>query len=182
MPNVAIVLKAEIARIARREIRLATAKTRKATVQARKTLAAIRRQIGILEKAQKAVAAKVEALPVPAAEPAEKAARMWVTSKGIVALRRKLKLTQARFAKLVGVTPQSVNLWEHKGGTLKLRKATRDAIAAARSLGIRDARAKLGPAAKPPKAARKAKRAARVKPTPKPASRRRAGAKRRRAR
>jgi len=144
MPNVAAVLKAEIARISRKEARSAVSPIRKPSVRYRKDIADLKRRLAILEKAGKefhARLAKVEkAQPAPAAEPEQKAR---ITAKGMKALRRKLGLSGDELARLVGVTGQAVYSWERGQGALRLRTATRAAVLAIRGIGAREARKRL---------------------------------------
>jgi DNA-binding transcriptional regulator YiaG len=65
------------------------------------------------------------------------------TSKGILALRKKLRLSQADFGKLLGTTPGAVHLWEKKVGALNLREKTKAAILSVRGLGAREAKEKV---------------------------------------
>ena len=141
MSDVMQVLKAEIARIAKREAKALGAPIRKQTAQMRQTVAALKQS---LEALQKQAAMLAKALPppatdAPATEPAE-GARSWISSSGIRSLRKRLGLTQEKFGKLVGVSAQSVIRWESKGGKLTLRKAVMQTITAVRGIGVREAR------------------------------------------
>lgn len=143
MPNVAAVLKEEIARIAKKQAKSLAMPVKKDVVALKHVAAALRRQVAALQRDVKKIASEVrKRLPAPAVAPVE-GKRMWVFSKGIVALRRKLNLSQQQLAKLIGVSPQSVTLWENKGGKLDLRAATRARIAAIRGIGAREARRRL---------------------------------------
>jgi len=50
-----------------------------------------------------------------------------VTSEAVVKLRKKLKVTKADFARLLGVSPATVGNWEQSKGPLNLRASTRRA-------------------------------------------------------
>jgi DNA-binding transcriptional regulator YiaG len=78
------------------------------------------------------------------------------TSKGIHSLRRRLHLTQAEFAKLVGATTHSVYLWEKKEGPLNLRDKTKAALLSIKGLRARDAKEKPGEVGEKRKRGRKA--------------------------
>ena len=67
-----------------------------------------------------------------------------ITSRGVRTLRRRLRVTQADFAKLLGTAPHTVHLWEKKEGSLRLRDKTREALITIRGLGAREARITLG--------------------------------------
>jgi DNA-binding transcriptional regulator YiaG len=73
----------------------------------------------------------------------EETSKARLTSKSIHSLRRKLRLSQADFGKLLGTTPHAVYLWEKKVGVLNLRDKTKTAILSIRGLGARDAKEKL---------------------------------------
>ena len=146
MSQLMIVMKDEIRRLARKEIVAVTAGMKKDQATFRKTLAALRRQIKahnytIRQLLQ--VATKQAKMATMAPESAE-GSKTWVTAKGIRAMRKKLKLSQAQFGKLVGVSGYTVLKWEHGSGPLKLRSRTRRAFLAIRGLGVREVRLRLG--------------------------------------
>ena len=147
MSQLMSVMKDEISRIARKEIRAATAGLKKDQTTFRKAVADLRRQIKEHRSAIRQllrVATKQDKMATMAPEAAERS-KGWVTAKGIRARRKKLKLSQAQFGKLVGVSGYTVLKWEHGSGPLKFRSRTRRALLAIRGLGIRDARLQLGP-------------------------------------
>ena len=143
MSNIITALKAEIARIARKEAKQAVAPLHKPTTGARHVLADLKRRVAALEKENKRMAALLSKIPHP--EPKEEPAKAkgWISGKGVRSLRQKLGLSQDAFAKLVGVSPNCVYQWESKPGMLRLRENTRAAVFAARDLGAREAKAKL---------------------------------------
>ena len=143
MSNIITALKAEIARIARKEAKQAVAPLHKPTVGARHVLADLKRRVAALEKENKRMAALLSKIPQP--EPKEEPAKAkgWISGKGVRSLRQKLGLSQDAFAKLVGVSPNCVYQWESKPGMLRLRENTRAAVFAARDLGAREAKDKL---------------------------------------
>ena len=144
MPNVMTVLKTEIARISRHEAKQAVAPFRKPTSVARRTFADLKRRLAALEKSDKLLRAEMAkvtaALPQPKPDATEKAR---ITGKGMRSLRKRLRLTQEAFAKLVGVSGQNVYQWEHKDGPLRVRDATRASILAIRDLTATEAKARL---------------------------------------
>ena len=159
MANVITALKAEIARIARKEAKQAVAPLRKPANATRLTLADLKRRVAALEQENKQLAASLSKIPqpAPAEEPAK--AKGWVSGKGVRSLRQKLGLSQEAFAQLVGVSPNAVYQWEHKSGMLRLHANTRAAVMSVRELGAREAKAKLAEMA----AAKQAKPAGKVK-------------------
>lgn len=168
MPTMAQVLKEEIRRLARREIRISLARSRKEIATLRRALAEMRTRFAVAEADRRIQAKTVAALrPESGTGPAEPAEAGWFSSKGIRALRKRLRVTQAQFARLSGVTSQAVYTWERGGarGKLRLRKKTAAALAGLRNLGAKEAKARLEakpqkPAAKPAKRV-KVRRAAR---------------------
>jgi DNA-binding XRE family transcriptional regulator len=144
MPNVMQVLRTEITRLARKEVKGAVSKVHKPTVQLKHDVAELKRTVSALLKANKIIQGVLEqivaARPVEAPEQAEKAR---LTGKGVRGLRRKLRLSQADFGRLVGVSSQTVINMEKKSGPLAVRKVTKAAILGIRGIGAREAKAKL---------------------------------------
>ena len=144
MPNIAKVFREEISRISRHEAKVAVTPIRKPTVRLRKDVASLKTRLAALEKAHKelqAIAAKCQATqPAPVPETAEKG---WISGKGVKTLRKRLGLTQGEFAKLVGVSTQSVVVWESKSTMLKFLDKTKAAVFAVRGIGAREAKARL---------------------------------------
>lgn len=144
MPNIAKVLREEISRISRHEAKVAVSPIRKPTIRLRRDVADMKLRLALMEKATKeiqSVVAKIQAAqPTPAPEPVDKG---WISGKGIRSLRKRLGLSQAEFAKLVGVSDQAVYQWESKPGMLKLRAATKAAVWAVRGIGKAEARKRL---------------------------------------
>ena len=145
MSNVVNVLKAEIARISKREAKSATQAIGKSNTWLRKTVADLKRRLSLLEKENKRLAATVKKYQVesPQKPDTEEGKKARFTSKGIRALRKKLRLSQAEFGKLLGTTRHAVYLWERKEGALSLRDKTKAAILSVRGLRAREAKEKL---------------------------------------
>jgi DNA-binding transcriptional regulator YiaG len=145
MSNVVKILKAEIGRISKREAKSATQGIGKSNTWLRKTVANLKKRVLFLEKENKHLAAIMKKYQVAQPEKvvAEEGTKARFTSRGIHSLRRKLRLSQADFGKLLGTTPHAVYLWEKKVGALNLRDKTKAAILSIRGLGAREAREKL---------------------------------------
>ncbi|MFO7534442.1 MAG: hypothetical protein R6X19_01940 [Kiritimatiellia bacterium] len=147
MPNVMQVLRNEITRLARKEVKGSVAKVHKPTVQLKHDVAELKRTVAALVKATNIIQGVLEKIvavqPAEAPEQAEKAEKARLTGKGIRSLRRKLRLSQTEFGRLIGVSAQSVINMEKKNGTLAVRNVTRAAILAIRGMGARAAKAKL---------------------------------------
>ena len=145
MSNVEKVLKTEIARISKREAKSATQGIGKSNVWLRKTVANLRKRVVLLEKDNKRLAAAMRKYQMaqPEKVDTEEGKKARFSSRGIHNLRRKLRLSQADFGKLLGTTPGAVHLWEKKEGALNLRDKTKAAILSVRALGAREAKEKL---------------------------------------
>jgi DNA-binding transcriptional regulator YiaG len=145
MSNVEKVLKTEIARISKREAKSATQGIGKSTVWLRRTVADLKKRLALLEKENKRLAAAMKRYQMaqPQVPDAEEGKKARFTSRGIHALRTKLRLSQADFGKLLGTTPHAVYLWEKKEGALHLRNKTKAAILSVEALNVREAREKL---------------------------------------
>ena len=145
MSNVVKILKAEIARISKKEAKSATQAIGKSNTWLRKTVADLKKRLVLLEKENKRLVAAVKKYQVeqPQKPDQEEGKKARFTSRGILALRKKLRLSQADFGKLLGTTPHAVYLWEKKIGALNLRDKTKAAILSIRGLGAREAKEKL---------------------------------------
>jgi DNA-binding transcriptional regulator YiaG len=141
MPNIAAVLKDEIARLARKEVRAQTQEFKKASAQYRTHIAALRRRVDALERQlKKAGRSGARAVPQPEENDDADTPRRFSATR-LAAQRRKLGLSAADFATLLGVSGQSVYKWEH--GESRPRAKQLEAIAALRGIGKREAIARL---------------------------------------
>ncbi len=143
MPDIATVLKAEIARIARRETKAAVANLQKSTGKARKAWVDTKSRLAELERQVKALKSQLAKPATQMEEDTASADSLRMTGKRVKSLRGRLGVTQAQFALLVGVTPQAVYHWEQQAGSLKLRSQTKAGLALVRGLRAREARARL---------------------------------------
>jgi DNA-binding XRE family transcriptional regulator len=154
MPNIGSVLKAEISRLARREIRAEVASLRKTASQQRTTIAALRREIDQVRKKLRSVGKP--SASIQAADQGQVQLRF--RRGGLATHRKKLGLSAQDYGALVGVTGQTIYKWEE--GRARPRAAQLQAIAAVRGIGKREALARLEKLAAAPatkKAARKRK-------------------------
>jgi DNA-binding transcriptional regulator YiaG len=140
MPNVVAVLKEEITRLARKELRNQTGWMKKASAQYRRDIAALKRQVA---KLQRQVSHGGEHVPgKTAAQPGdETATRVRFTAKRLRSQRIRLGLSAGDFARLVGVSPKSVYKWEL--GTARPRKGHLSVLASLREIGKKEARTRL---------------------------------------
>jgi len=140
MPNIATILKEEITRIARREIRSETDKLKKSSAQYRSEIAALKRRIATLEQQCSRLGKQAaKSAPPPLNIEPDKGFRYSV--KSLCAQRRRLGLSADNMGLLLGVSGQSIYKWET--GASRPRQAQMAAIAAVRKLGKREALAVL---------------------------------------
>jgi DNA-binding transcriptional regulator YiaG len=144
MANVAKVLKEEISRVSRKEAKSAVDPISKSNNALKKTVIDLKKRVAALEKENKRLlsAVKTEA-PEISFVPSEGNGKRRITSRTIRSLRNKLGLTQADFARLAGVTPHSVYLWENKEGPLSLRERTHGKVLSIKEMGAKEAKEKL---------------------------------------
>lgn len=140
MPDIASALKAEIARVARKEIRAELSSLQKAASEHRRTVAALRRKVDGLERELKK-AKKGTRASTTTAEASQEGASLRFRAGGLASHRKRLGLSAADFGRLVGASGQSVYKWE--SGEVRPRRSQLEAIAAVRKMGRREAIAKL---------------------------------------
>ena len=143
MPDIQAVLKAEITRIARKEVRHATADVKKTSSAQRAQISALKRQVEELRRELKQSMRKGGTVAAAAADPKDQDAgdgrRFRAT--GFANLRKRFTLSAQEMGTLIGVAGQTVYNWEK--GEAKPRAAQLAAIAAVRALTSRQAREKL---------------------------------------
>ena len=145
MINIMSVLKSEISRLARKEAKQVVAPVKKASANYRGLIAGLRKQIASVQNevaALRRAAPKAEKALTAAQKPQ---GRFWITGKGVKALRKRLGLTQARFANLAGVSVPTVIKWEGAKGKAPIRlKAAIARLQAIRGMGKKQAAEILG--------------------------------------
>jgi DNA-binding transcriptional regulator YiaG len=141
MPNIAVVLKEEIARLARKEMRAQTQELKKASAQYRTHIAGLRKRVETLERQLKRATRTVGRASAAPEESSEESTSRRFSPTRLAAQRQKLGLSAADFATLLGVSGQSVYKWEH--GESRPRARQLEAIAAVRGIGKREAQARL---------------------------------------
>ena len=139
-------LKSEIVRLSRKEAKAAVDPVRKPSIAARKAIADIKRRMAALEKELRRVnevLSKVQSAQPCQPEPAASDVKMRITSRNVRGLRNRLALAPAAFAKLLGVTPKWVYLYENKEGPLKMRASTLKSFLAAAELKAGEAKRRI---------------------------------------
>jgi len=155
MPSVERVLREEIARLSRREVRKLTEVTRRATAQHRHHIAMLNQRISQLER-QLARVVKHGANRTPLLDDSGNSAndtKVRFVAKGLRSHRARLGLSATDFGKLVGVSANSVYSWE--GGKTVPRREQLVRIAAVRGIGKREANRRLEELARPTPARRR---------------------------
>ena len=140
MPNIALILRQEIMRLARKEVRTQTSGARKMLTQLRSANTELKRETSELRAklARLERRSKSEGGRKSAEEPRR---RMRFNAKGLATHRSKLGLSAADYGKLVGVTGQTIYKWEQGGAKPRVSQLT--ALASIRGLGKREARKRL---------------------------------------
>ena len=141
MANIASVLKEEISRLARKEVRSETENLKKSSAQYRSELAALKRRVAVMEKQLSRLDKNTVRKTVPSSAP-DAASKVRFSAQGLSAQRQRLGLSAADMATLVGVSGQTIYNWET--GNRRPREEQIAAIAAVRGLSKKEAVARLG--------------------------------------
>lgn len=140
MSNLATLLKQEIVRLARREMRGSLLAARKTAIAQRHEIAGLKREVGTLKREvgtlRRLAPAKPTVAPVAAGNK-----KLRFVRKGLQAQRKRLGLSAEGYGKLAGVSDQTVHNWE-LGHTVPSPQHLA-VIAAIRSLSKREAMARL---------------------------------------
>ncbi len=147
MPNLGAVLKDEIRRLARREIRAAITSLKGDNAALKRAVARLKRQTKVLERDSRLLMAAEKRLREKTTKSragSEELEKFRISGKGVRSLRKKMGISQRELAILVGVSGQSVFLWEQKVGALRLRDDSKVALLELRGIGAREARRRLG--------------------------------------
>ncbi len=139
MPDFAAAFKAEVSRIARKELRQETEPLRKALAQQRREIAQLKKHISALEKTARATTRTLKRAPAEASP--EDTGTIRFSSKGLHGHRVRLGLSAQEAGRLLGVSGQTVYNWEQ--GKSQPRAEQRAAIGALRTMGKRQAAAAL---------------------------------------
>ena len=138
MPNVGQVLKEEIRRVARREVRIEGGTLRRQIRALRQT---VRAQAEVIARLEKAVPSPAPPTAAGKATAEETPVRRRWTPASIKRQRARLKLSQREFSEILKVSANTVARWE--AGTSHPRQSHRTNLARLRGLGIRKVRKML---------------------------------------
>ncbi len=143
MPNLAAVIKEEIRRLARKEVKALTTSTRRAVANYRREIARLKRMLSdqqrkleVLEQMEKRRLAQGEEIVPP-----QQQENIRFSARSVRAQRKRLKLSTEQFARLLGVSPLTIYNWEH--GKARPRSAGLKALAEVRCIGRREALRRL---------------------------------------
>lgn len=142
MPNIASMLRDEISRLARKELKKEVSSLKKGAAQHRRDIASLKRQVKQLKQTNELLQKKILAKPVKAEVGTGKDDNLRFSAKGLVSHRQRLGLSAEDYAKLAGVSALSVYNWE-KGKT-RPRRAQVAVLAELRQIRKREALARLG--------------------------------------
>ena len=140
LPNIASVLKEEIARLVRRQLRGETENLKKASNRYRSEIAALKRRIETLEK-QISRLERMGPKTAPSTADKETETKLRFKPQGVRAQRTRLELSAREMGALVGVSAQTIYNWE--AGTTRPRAEQLAVIAAVRKMGKREVKARL---------------------------------------
>lgn len=145
MTNIAAVLKSEISRLARKQSRAETEALKKLVSVQRTEIASLKKRVQDIEKTLKALA-KLQAVQAPPKpklmEQADEGSNhLRFSAKGFASNRKRLGLSAAQFALLIGTTQQSIFGWE--SGKTQPRAKFLPAIAELRGIGKREVAERL---------------------------------------
>ena len=138
MPNIAAVLKDEIRRLARHEIKQQVGKTQKAAVQYRRDIAKLKRLLSQQEKDIKNLRREMQQQPGGESQTTEEPLEsVRFSSRSVKAQRQRLGLSAVDYGRLGGVSGLTIYSWEHDKS--RPRKAQFAALLAVRGIGKREA-------------------------------------------
>jgi DNA-binding XRE family transcriptional regulator len=142
MPNIANLLKTEIARVARKEVRAETRGLKNAIAPYRSQIAELKRRTRELELQIKRLGRAASKRSAPAGSDDESGPRnLRFSAKGLATQRKRLGLSAQAFGALIGASGQSVYKWEE--GKTRPRAKHLPVIAELRGIGKKEAAARL---------------------------------------
>ena len=141
MSTLAIALKDEIRRLARKEIKAQTGSTTKAVAQFRREIARLKRHTRDLEKKIAVMGSQSSARTTESGNGEAPDGNLRFSARSAKAQRRRTGLSAADYARLVGVSAITIYNWEQ--GKSRPRKEQFASLASLRGIGKRAAETKL---------------------------------------
>ncbi len=141
MPSIAKMLREEIQRLAKRQVRAELSPVRRENVRLKRTVTDLRRQVAALTRTSRELVKIMRPFVAvkKTEEATERAATLRPTSKSLKKLRSRLGVTQVQFGKLLGVSGQAVVQWASREGRIRMRQTTLSALAGIQTIGKREA-------------------------------------------
>ncbi len=155
MPNIAAVLREEIVRLARKELRATVGPLKKRVAELTRSNAALKKTVPVLQREVARLSKEAEARQIQSSRAGQKETKgTRIGPRSIQAQRMRLKLTRAEFGGLAGVSANTIYLWET--GEVSPRDKSRAVLVGLRKIGTREAK-RLLEVEKPEKRRRKTK-------------------------
>ena len=141
MGKIESVMREEIARLAKKEIRASVVPLKKEVTKLRLRVSQLEKRLNVLDReASRVIQAENKKLgKLSAGEDEVKSAR--INGKWVQTLRQKLNVSQNELAQLLGISVSGVRTWEYD--ISKPRGKNREALVALRKLGRRDVKRML---------------------------------------
>jgi DNA-binding transcriptional regulator YiaG len=141
MANIAALLNLHIRRLARRETKTEAKTVRRLSSQHRRDIAELKRQVARLQRSVAFLERQERRRVASHAVQTEQAEGIRFRADGLKSHRKRLGLSAADYARLVGVSGLSIYNWE--SGKMRPRKAQVAKLASLRGLGKREAAKRL---------------------------------------
>ena len=140
MPNLAKVLHQEIRRLTRKELQAQLTVTKRTQARLRGDITELKRKLQAQQKQLADLSSQERRKPLPDVSEQELSAARF-SPRSVRSHRKRLKLSAEDYAKLVGVSMQTIYHWEN--GKSRPRKSQLAALAAIRGVGRREALKRL---------------------------------------
>jgi DNA-binding transcriptional regulator YiaG len=141
MANIAALLKQEITRIVRKELKSETELLKKANARYRTEIAELKRRIASIDKQLKAVERQSSKLAPTTTVPQEADGKIRFRADGLKKHRERLGLSAPALASILDVSPQTIYNWE--SATSRPSKDQVVKIAILRKMGKREVQQRL---------------------------------------
>lgn len=141
MSNIAAVLKGEIVRLARKELRAETGQLKQAVIRYRAEIAALKRENTELARRLSRLEKHAARMAGAATSSSEPALAIRFRADGLRKLRERLELSAPTLADILGVSAQTIYNWESK--TTRPDKTMLARIAVLRKMGKREVQRRL---------------------------------------
>lgn len=143
MPNIAEVLKQEIGRLARKEVKIGCTPLQNQIRELRKTVSAQKQVISQLEKSisRLATSSAEGGKAIPAAEEEDVQVKVRLSPASIKRIRNRFKISQGQLAQLLEVSTNTIVRWE--AGTSVPRARYKQELGKLRGMGKREIKKRL---------------------------------------